>query len=76
MNCREEKLPPLSQCMFISLMRAPKYIRDFCRAPSDITVILLGRIEEHKDDICRVYSAHQLLCTGFSLYPIDLEETV
>ena len=37
--------------MFISLMKALQYIRDFCKALSDITVILLCRIEEHKDVI-------------------------
>lgn len=51
MICREEKHPPLFPCMFTSLMKAVQYIRDFCKALSDITVILLGRIEEHKDDI-------------------------
>lgn len=61
MNCREEKLPPLYQGMFISLMRAPQYIKEFRRVLYDITVILLGRTEEHKDDICRAFSAHQLL---------------
>lgn len=37
--------------MHISLMKAPQYIKDFYKSLCDSTVILLGKIKEHKDDI-------------------------
>lgn len=51
MICREEKHPPLFLYMFLSLTKEPQYIRDFCIGLSYITVILLGGIEKHKNDI-------------------------